>query len=98
MSRKTKDLNARPSKAPVSLTGGQGFRVENLVAARFLIDLLSGHNCLGSQFGRVVRIDWQTRDQDWLLDDLAISCRRADGLEGTVGLSVRPLVADRRHA
>jgi hypothetical protein len=89
MALKSKDRKSPPAKAPVSLTGGQGFRVENLVAGRFLADLLSGRNSLGSQFGRVVRIDWQARDIGWLLDDLAITSRSPDGVEGTVGLSVK---------
>ena len=60
-------------KAPVGLTGGEGFRFENSVAARFLLDLLSGTNSLGSEFGRIVRLDWQARDAGWLTEDLAVT-------------------------
>jgi hypothetical protein len=42
----------------VRLTGGAGTRYENPVAARFLLDMLAGLNSLGSDFGRITRIDW----------------------------------------
>ena len=61
-------------KAPVRLTGGAGIRYENPVAARFLLDMLAGLNSLGSDFGRITRIDWQARDAGWLADDLALTC------------------------
>jgi hypothetical protein len=35
-------------KAPVQVTGGGGFRYENSVSARFLLDLLGGSNSLGT--------------------------------------------------
>jgi hypothetical protein len=37
-------------KASVKVTGGGGFRYENAVAARFLVDLLGGTNALGVDF------------------------------------------------
>ena len=75
-------------KAPVQLTGGSGFRYENPVAARFLLDMLAGSNTLGSEYGRVTRVDWQARDSGWLADDLAIACRHSSG-ERTAGLSIK---------
>ncbi|MHB1530427.1 MAG: hypothetical protein ACYCXT_13605 [Acidiferrobacteraceae bacterium] len=82
---------ARPPKrrAPVKVTGGGGFRFENRVAARFLLDMLIGKNSLGADFGLVVRLDWQARDVGWLADDLAVSSRTASGEERTAGLSVK---------
>lgn len=59
--------------ASVSLTGGAGFNYEDRVAARFLIDMLSGVAPLGAEFGYITRIDWQVRDSGRLLDDLAIT-------------------------
>jgi hypothetical protein len=44
-------------KAPVHATGGGGFRYENSVGARFLLDLLGGTNTLGVDFGRLIRLD-----------------------------------------
>jgi hypothetical protein len=77
-------------KAPVGLTGGEGFRFENSVAARFLVDLLGGTNSLGSDFGTVVRVDWQARDAGWLVDDLAITCKLTGaGGERAAGLSIK---------
>jgi hypothetical protein len=75
-------------KAPVQVTGGGGFRYENSAAARFLLDLLSGTNSLGAEFGRVTRVDWQARDTGWLADDLVITCAHPDG-ERTAGVSVK---------
>jgi len=48
-------------KAPVELTGGTGFNFEDLIAARFLLDMLAGANSLGAEYGRVTRLDWQAR-------------------------------------
>jgi hypothetical protein len=66
-------------KAPVQATGGGGFRYENAVAARFLLDLLAGTNALGVDFGHITRIDWQARDAGWLADDLVITCKPLGG-------------------
>src|ERR1700733_8357093 len=76
-------------KAPVQVTGGGGFRFENPVAARFLLDMVIGKNPLGADFGRVVGVHWQARDAGWLADDLAVSCRTASGEERVAGLSVK---------
>jgi hypothetical protein len=76
------------AKAPVPATGGLGFRYENQVAARFLLDLLSGTNALGADFGRVTRIDWQARDAGWLADDLAIACSTPTGHQ-SAGISIK---------
>ena len=38
-------------KAPVQLTGGAGFRYENPVAARFLLDMLTGPFYFRTLFG-----------------------------------------------
>ena len=77
-------------KAPVGLTGGEGFRFENSVAARFLLDLLSGTNSLGSDFGRIVHLDWQARDAGWLTEDLAVTGKVAGTTtERSAGLSIK---------
>jgi hypothetical protein len=76
-------------KAPVQVTGGGGFRFENPIAARFLLDMLIGKNSLGADFGRVVGLHWQARDAGWLADDLAVSCRTTSGEERAAGVSVK---------
>ena len=82
--------NEGREKAPVSLTGGGGFRSENSVAARLLLDLLGGTNSLGGDFGRVNRVDWQARDAGWLVDDLAITCKlTGTGDDRAAGLSIK---------
>ena len=73
----------------MKLTGGAGFRYEDNVAARFLVDLLGGKNSLGAEFGRVSRIDWQARDAGWLADDLEICCRLEGIHERSIGLSIK---------
>ena len=75
-------------KAPVQATGGGGFRYENAVAARFLLDLLAGTNALGVDFGRVTRIDWQARDAGWLGDDVAVTCKPL-GAGRTAAVSIK---------
>lgn len=71
-------------KAPVGNTGGGGLSFENNLAARFMLDLLGQTHTLGEEaFGAVVRLDWQARDDGWLLDDIVVTsqagrvCRRA---------------------
>jgi len=76
-------------KAPVQVTGGGGFRFENPVAARFLLDMLIGKNSLGADFGRVVRVDWQARDSGWHADDLAVASETASVEKRAAGLSVK---------
>jgi hypothetical protein len=66
-------------KASVKQTSGDGFGYEDHVVARFLLDLLSGTNSLGSDFGKVLRIDRQARESGWLADDLAISFNTVGG-------------------
>ena len=66
-------------KAPVQLTAGTGFRNENCIAARFLLDLLAGTNTLGEDFGKIDRVQWQGRDLGWLADDLVIECSTSTG-------------------
>jgi hypothetical protein len=51
--------------------------------------MIAGTNTLGADFGRVVRVDWQTRDSDWLIDDLAVTCMTVDGHERAAGISVK---------
>lgn len=66
--------------APVSLTGGDGFNYEDRVAARFLVDMLSGIVPFGVEFGCVTRVDWQVRDTGRLLDDLGITMSSMTGV------------------
>jgi hypothetical protein len=75
-------------KAPAKLTGGAGFRYEDLVAARFFLELLGGTNALGQDFGKVARVDWQARDADWLADDLAVTSNASSG-KRAAGLSIK---------
>jgi hypothetical protein len=75
-------------KAPVQLTGGAGFHYENPVAARFLLDLLAGSNALGVDFGRIVRLDWQARDSEWLADDLVVTCKQSNR-DRAAGISIK---------
>ncbi len=75
-------------KAPVELTSGVGFDYEDHVTARFLLDLLGGTNSLGSDFGKVLRIDRQARESGWFADDLVVSFNTANG-NRTAGFSIK---------
>lgn len=81
--------SAPKKKAPVRLSGNSGTRYENEVAARFLLDILAGTNSLGSDFGMILRIDWQSRDLGWFGDDLAINCRDLAGETRSIGISIK---------
>ena len=75
-------------KAPVQLTSGTGFRNENCIAARFLLDLLAGTNTLGEEFGKIDRVQWQGRDLGWLADDLVVECSASAG-KRAAGISIK---------
>jgi hypothetical protein len=79
---------AQRKKAAVQLTAGTGFRNENCIAARFLLDLLAGTNTLGAEFGRVERVQWQGRDLGWFSDDLVIECATPTG-NREAGISIK---------
>jgi len=59
--------------APPKLTGGGGFVFEDKVAAYFLSCLLSSQPPLDPNLGILTRIDFQTRVDGWLLDDLLLT-------------------------
>jgi hypothetical protein len=75
-------------KAPVQLTAGTGFRNENCIAARSLLDRLAGTNALGADFGKIDRVQWQGRDLGWLADDLVIECSASTG-KRAAGISIK---------
>lgn len=75
-------------KAPVQLTAGTGFRNENCIAARFLLDLLARTNTLGADFGKIDRLQWQGRDLGWLADDLVVECATSTG-KRSAGISIK---------
>lgn len=75
-------------KAPVQLTAGTGFRNENCIAARFLLDLLARTNTLGAEFGKIDRLQWQGRDLGWLADDLVVECTAPTG-KRSAGISIK---------
>ena len=76
-------------RAPVRLTSGAGFRYENMIIARFLLDMLAANNSLGDEFGRILRISCQARDAGWLVDDLALSSETFEGKSRSVGISIK---------
>jgi hypothetical protein len=75
-------------QAPTKLTGGAGFNFEDDVAARFLLDMLAGIASFGVEYGQIVQVDWQVRDADWLLEDLALTLQSAVGRR-TAALSIK---------
>lgn len=70
MNKDTDGGAAAKLKAPVDVTGGGGFRFEDAIAARFLLDMLTGLFSLGVRFGRLQKLHWQVRESGWLADDL----------------------------
>lgn len=79
---------APKKKAPVQLTAGTGFRNENCIGARFLLDLLAGTNTLGVDFGKIDRLQWQGRDLGWLADDLIVEGTASTG-KRSAGISIK---------
>jgi hypothetical protein len=75
------------ANAPVDLTGGAGFRLEDQVAGLYLASMLAGTHPGGTDLGVVHRVAWQTSDAGWKLDDLAVELRRPQ--PGTLAVSVK---------
>jgi len=59
--------------APPKNTGGGGFVFENDVCAWFLAAMLAGEPVFGVDAGPPVRLDFQTRPDGWLLDDILVT-------------------------
>lgn len=74
--------------APPKNTGGGGFNFEDQVAAYFLSFLLVGETPFTYPLGRVVRVNFQTRVDGWLLDDLLLTLGWHDSLS-SCALSVK---------
>jgi hypothetical protein len=73
--------------ASVQLTGGAGFEYEDQVAAFFATAMLAGTQPLGLDIGGVVKLDWQTRESGWLLDDLLVTLARPS--TGHLAISIK---------
>lgn len=65
------------NSAPPSATGGAGYNYADKVAAKYLLDMLAGRSAFGPEYGQIVRVDWETRDEatGWLVDDLRLTLR-----------------------
>ena len=59
--------------APIKNTSGSGFTFEDRVTAYFLACLLAGDAPLDTEWGHIVRLDFQTRVQGWYLDDVLVT-------------------------
>ena len=75
-------------KAPVQLTAGTGFRNENCIAARFLLDLLAGTYSLGEELADQAGCSGRDVDLGWLADDLVIECSTSIG-KRAAGISIK---------
>ena len=74
--------------APVESTSGAGYSFEEMVGAHFSALVLSGVSPIPFKTGIVKRIDFQTRIENWLLDDLLITLDQA-GSSSRLSISVR---------
>jgi len=63
------------SVATPKQTSGEGFTFEDKVGAYYALWLLRGGAPFGPEYGELVRIDFQTRADGWLLDDLLLTLR-----------------------
>jgi hypothetical protein len=63
--------------SPPSATGGAGYNYADKVAAKYLLDMLAGRLPFGPDYGQVVRVEWETRDETaaWVVDDLRLTLR-----------------------
>jgi len=65
--------------ASAKSTGGGGFNHEDEVAGYYLAQMLAGACPFGSAGAIIAQIKFQTRADGWLLDDLLLKIRNADG-------------------
>jgi len=59
--------------APTKNTSGSGFTFEDRVIAYLLACLVAGDTPFDTEWGHIIRLDFQTRVQDWYLDDILIT-------------------------
>lgn len=74
--------------ASVRLTGGAGFQYEDQVGAWFILQMLSGRQPLGPEYGVVTSVNFQVKESGWLLDDLLIKLSD-DNTEHRIPISVK---------
>ena len=77
------------SIAPPKATGGGGFVYEAKVAAFYMSLMLSGESPFGKESGVITRIDLQTGVDGWLLDDILLTLKDANGLIHKAAISVK---------
>lgn len=65
--------------APPKNTGGGSFVYESDVCAWLLAAMLVGRRVFGVDYGVPVRLDFQTRPDGWLLDDVLVTTANGSG-------------------
>ncbi|HAW08460.1 MAG TPA: hypothetical protein DCW42_04715, partial [Bacteroidetes bacterium] len=73
--RKSKKVEKIKKIAPLKNTSGEGYEYENSVVAYFLSFLLS-NRIFDPSLGEIKRIDFQTRVDENLLDDIILTCEQ----------------------
>ena len=65
--------------APPKSTAGGGFVFEDKACAWFMAHMLGDELPLGAGLGPLERLDFQTRPEGWLLDDMLLTLNGGDG-------------------
>jgi hypothetical protein len=88
--RKAPNRRSRTTAAPVTVTSGEGFRFEDHIAARVLLDALLAMPPVEAALGQFRRLHWQARDTGWELDDLVLETGPAteEGREAAISIKL----------
>ena len=70
-------------------TGGGGFVFEDKVSAWFLANMLSNNPPFNTELGRISKIDFQVRQDGWLLDDLLLTINANEQSITKIAISVK---------
>jgi hypothetical protein len=77
-SHERESADGRPYAASAKSTGGGGFNHEDEVEAYYLAQMLIGAIPFGPESGIITKVNFQTRVDGWLLDDLLLTLSGGD--------------------
>jgi len=84
---KGKKVTAIRKVATSKQTGGGGFVFEDKVSAWFISHLLSDRSPFTHEIGKIKKIEYQTRPEGWLFDDLLLTVQDSNTVTHRIAIS-----------
>jgi len=75
--------------ATAKQTSGGGYCFEDKVSSWFLAHFILDKHVFNPDLGKVIRIDYQVRPDDWLVDDILVTLKKTDNTEIKVAVSAK---------